>query len=41
MVARLRFPRVRGDVPYRAVDNSKAALFSPHTRGCSFPIYTL
>ena len=31
------FPRARGDVPYRKRKKIKKILFSPRTRGCSFP----
>ena len=31
-----RFPRIRGDVPYRQVDPPHFRQFSPHTRGCSY-----
>ena len=29
------FPRTRGDVPAKGVDANEAALFPPHTRGCT------
>ena len=32
---RLRFPRIRGDVPECACHASREFGFSPHTRGCS------
>ena len=32
---RARFPRIRGDVPPRAVSMPVPSRFSPHTRGCS------
>ena len=31
------FPRIRGDVPGKKSRAAPTALFSPHTRGCSFP----
>ena len=33
---RLRFPRIRGDVPARPRRGHDKRWFSPHTRGCSF-----
>ena len=35
----LCFPRIRGDVPARNVRGKEIAVFSPHTRGCSFLVF--
>ena len=34
---KVRFPRIRGDVPYKAEPSATSSMFSPHTRGCSSP----
>ena len=35
VLAKVSFPRIRGDVPCFVVTELPSALFSPHTRGCS------
>ena len=36
----MRFPRIRGDVPYKNLLLALAGRFSPHTRGCSLQLNT-